>query len=333
MQLRLICTSSRAREPPWTVSPCGALHSMVGARGLHPSETGGDDSRPARGVAGRCGRMLETPTCVTYLLSATAAIALMASGAAAHDNHPVTLIEGLGDHYHAIATAQKDAQSYFNQGLILTFAFNHAEAIRAYGRAAELDPASPMPLWGIAYALGPNYNLPAGPDELKQAHETVQKALKLAEKAPARERAYVEALAARYSSDPNADLCEAGAGFLGAHEGAERSLSRRSRCGDALCREHDEPQSLEPVDQGWQALGQDDGDRRGAGARAEARSQPSRRQPSLHPCGRSLAASGMGAWRRPSGWRPSRRPPGTWSTCRRTSTCWSATTRRRPMPT
>lgn len=144
----------------------------------------------------------------TYLLSATAAIALMASGAAAHDNHLVTLIEGLGDHYHTIATAQKDAQSYFNQGLILTFAFNHAEAIRAYERAAELDPASPMPLWGIAYALGPNYNLPAGPDELKQAHETVQKALKLAEKAPARERAYVEALAARYSSDPNADYAK-----------------------------------------------------------------------------------------------------------------------------
>ena len=53
----------------------------------------------------------------TYLLSATAAIALMASVAAAHDNHPVTLIEGLGDHFHTIATAQKDAQSYFNQGL------------------------------------------------------------------------------------------------------------------------------------------------------------------------------------------------------------------------
>ena len=144
----------------------------------------------------------------TYLLGATAAIALMATGAAAHDNHPVTLIEGLGDHHHTIATAQKDAQSYFNQGLILTFAFNHAEAIRAYESAAELDSASPMPLWGIAYALGPNYNLPAGPDELKRAHELVQKALKLAEKAPARERAYVEALAARYSSDPNADYAK-----------------------------------------------------------------------------------------------------------------------------
>ncbi len=139
-----------------------------------------------------------------YLLSAAAVIALMASGAAAHEK-PVTLIQGLGDHHHIIATAQKDAQRYFDQGLVLTFAFNHAEAIRAFERAAELDPNSPMPLWGIAYALGPNYNLPAGPAQLKQAYDTVQRALKLAEKAPARERAYVEALAARYSSDPEAD--------------------------------------------------------------------------------------------------------------------------------
>lgn len=139
-----------------------------------------------------------------YLLSAAAAIALTASGALAHDQ-PATLMEGLGDHHHTIATSQKDAQRFFDQGLALTFAFNHAEAIRAFQRAAELDPASPMPLWGIAYALGPNYNLPAGPEALKQAHETIQKALKLAGKAPPRERAYVEALAARYSADPDAD--------------------------------------------------------------------------------------------------------------------------------
>ena len=143
-----------------------------------------------------------------YLLSAAAVIALLSSGAAAHDNKPVALMNGLGDHHHIIATTQNEAQSYFNQGLVLTFSFNHAEAIRAYERAAELDPSSPMPLWGIAYALGPNYNLPAGPEQLKLAYETVQKALKLAEKAPARERAYVEALAARYSSDPNADLAK-----------------------------------------------------------------------------------------------------------------------------
>ncbi len=75
-----------------------------------------------------------------YLLSAAAVIALLSSGAAAHDK-PVTLMDGLGDHHHTIATSQKDAQSYFNQGLILTFAFNHAEAIRAFERARSSIPA------------------------------------------------------------------------------------------------------------------------------------------------------------------------------------------------
>lgn len=148
----------------------------------------------------------------TYLLSAAAVIALMSSDAMAQDT-PATLIEGLGDHHHAIATSRDDAQQYFDQGLILTFAFNHAEAIRSFERAAELDPGSPMPLWGIAYALGPNYNLPAGPDQLKRASETIQKALKLAEKAAPRERAYVEALAARYSSDPDANQQKLGEDF------------------------------------------------------------------------------------------------------------------------
>jgi tetratricopeptide (TPR) repeat protein len=139
-----------------------------------------------------------------HLLSAAAVIALMASGAAAHEK-PASLIQGLGDHHHIIATAQNDAQRYFDQGLILAFAFNHAEAIRAFHRASELDPKSPMPLWGMAYALGPNYNLPAGPEQLKQAYDLTQQALTLAEKAPAREHAYVGALVARYSSDPKAD--------------------------------------------------------------------------------------------------------------------------------
>lgn len=139
-----------------------------------------------------------------HLLSA-AAIALLASGAAAHDGVATNLMDGLGDHHHAIATTNGEAQKFFDQGLILTFAFNHDEAIRAFRRAAELDPKSPMPLWGIAFALGPNYNLPAGPTQLAEAYETVQRALALAEDGPQRERAYVEALAARYASDPAAD--------------------------------------------------------------------------------------------------------------------------------
>lgn len=119
---------------------------------------------------------------------------------------PVTLMEGLGNHHHPIATKNEEAQKYFDQGLILVFGFNHPEAIRSFQRAAELDPDAAMPLWGIALALGPNYNMDVDPAAEKAAHDAVQKALALAPNAPENERAYIETLAKRYSNDPKPDL-------------------------------------------------------------------------------------------------------------------------------
>lgn len=119
---------------------------------------------------------------------------------------PVTLMDGLGNHHHPIATKNEEAQKYFDQGLILVFGFNHPEAIRSFQRAAELDPDAAMPLWGIALALGPNYNLDVDPAAEKAAYDAVQKALALAPKAPENERAYIEALAKRYSNDAKPDL-------------------------------------------------------------------------------------------------------------------------------
>jgi tetratricopeptide (TPR) repeat protein len=119
---------------------------------------------------------------------------------------PVTLMEGLGDHHHPIATTSTEGQKFFDQGLILTFGFNHAEAIRAFERAHELDPSSPMPLWGKALALGPNYNIDIDPAREKLAAETIAAARKLAAKGLERERAYIEALAVRYSTAENPDL-------------------------------------------------------------------------------------------------------------------------------
>jgi len=72
---------------------------------------------------------------------------------------PVRLMAGLGDHRHPIATAEPEAQRFFDQGLNLVFALNHEEAVRSFARAAELDPKAAMPRWGIALALGPNINL------------------------------------------------------------------------------------------------------------------------------------------------------------------------------
>ena len=118
---------------------------------------------------------------------------------------PAELLEGLGGHVHPIATKSELAQKFFNQGIALIYGFNHDEAARLFGRAAELDPASPMPHWGIALALGPNYNMPPMPEREEKAWKAIEKAIQLAPKAPANERAYIEALVTRYSKDPKED--------------------------------------------------------------------------------------------------------------------------------
>jgi tetratricopeptide (TPR) repeat protein len=117
--------------------------------------------------------------------------------------HP-PLFDNLGSHHHEIATNSPEAQKYFDQGLRLMYGFNHAEAIRAFREAAHFDPNCAMAQWGIALALGPNYNIEAEPERTKLAYETVQQALKLAANANERDRAYVEALSKRYVADPNA---------------------------------------------------------------------------------------------------------------------------------
>jgi len=128
-----------------------------------------------------------------------------------HDGHgaaakPATLVPGLGRLHHPIATRSAEAQQFFDQGLVFIYAFNHDEAIRSFRRAAELDPASPMPHWGIALALGPNINLDVDPEREAAAYDEAQRASALARDGAAPERAYVEALVKRYSNDPKADL-------------------------------------------------------------------------------------------------------------------------------
>jgi tetratricopeptide (TPR) repeat protein len=119
---------------------------------------------------------------------------------------PAAIVPGLGEHRHPVSTTNAEAQRFFDQGLNYVFAFNHDEAVRSFKRAAELDPQLAMAHWGIALALGPNINLDVDPERERAAYEAAQKALALAAKAPEAERAYVEALAKRYSIDPKADL-------------------------------------------------------------------------------------------------------------------------------
>jgi len=127
------------------------------------------------------------------------------AGAGAATTTP-KLLTGLSDHTHPIATAHPEAQKYFDMGLNLSFAFNKEEAARAFRKAAELDPKAAMPQWGIAYALGPDINTPRDPGRDKEAAAAMARARTLAASGPEAERDYVEAMAARYSTDPKVDL-------------------------------------------------------------------------------------------------------------------------------
>jgi tetratricopeptide (TPR) repeat protein len=140
------------------------------------------------------------------LLWAVPVLVVGAGSLLAQSKVPV-LAPGLGHHHHTISAKSPEAQRFFDQGLTLVFAFNHEEAARAFRRASELDPQSAMAFWGVALALGPCINLvDVDPPHEKAAYEAVQKALSLAPSATERERAYIQALAKRYSSDPKADL-------------------------------------------------------------------------------------------------------------------------------
>ena len=122
---------------------------------------------------------------------------------------PVTMMTGLGDLHHPVSTKNAEAQQFFDQGLRLIYAFNHDEAARSFQKASELDPKLAMAYWGVAEAVGPNYNDPASEDRFKQAHEAIQKAVDLGSGAGDSERAYIAAMAKRFPADPKADLRKA----------------------------------------------------------------------------------------------------------------------------
>jgi pimeloyl-ACP methyl ester carboxylesterase/Tfp pilus assembly protein PilF len=127
------------------------------------------------------------------------------SHAPAKEPAPVALAEGLGDINLPVTTTNPEAQKFFNQGLAYIYAFNHEEAVKSFKQATQLDPQLAMGYWGMALALGSNYNVQADGPSLLTAYTNLQKAIELAPKASEHERGYINALAKRYSSDLNVD--------------------------------------------------------------------------------------------------------------------------------
>ena len=125
----------------------------------------------------------------------------------------VPLVKGLYP-LDTFITANSDmARAYFNQGLVLTYGFDHADAEASFLEAAALDPECAMCYWGAAFVLGPNINAPMDNDAVPKAYEFSRKALSLMDKASDRERALIRALAKRYGQEPVKDRSSLDQGF------------------------------------------------------------------------------------------------------------------------
>ncbi|MDA9554342.1 hypothetical protein N9R64_07595 [Emcibacteraceae bacterium] len=121
-------------------------------------------------------------------------------------------LSGLGDYKFAVTTDNAESQYFFDQGFRLWVGFNHSEAMRTFKEAIRLDPNNAMAYWGWALSLGRNLNLPMLVNSKEQANYAIGMALSLKNKVSEREADYIDALAARYSTDlsiPNEVLDEA----------------------------------------------------------------------------------------------------------------------------
>jgi len=118
---------------------------------------------------------------------------------------PPALFENFGELHRDIGSKVPAAQRYFDQGLRLTYGFNHEAAGRAFAEAARLDPDCAMCLWGQALVLGPNINLPMPPEAAKPAARLIAEAQLIADGARPADRALIEALASRYAETAPAD--------------------------------------------------------------------------------------------------------------------------------
>jgi tetratricopeptide (TPR) repeat protein len=153
---------------------------------------------------------MDRPTATSALFATASSLLLAAScGGPAEEAVPladaVPLYGDLGDYHYEVTTSEPQAQRYFDQGLRLYYAFNHAEAIRAFREAQRLDPQCAMCWWGEGLSWGPNINLPMDSASGVAAYAATQRATAEREHASERERALIDALATRYEPVPPAD--------------------------------------------------------------------------------------------------------------------------------
>lgn len=117
----------------------------------------------------------------------------------ADPDRPAPRLDGIGEAHMEITTSKPEAQERFDQGLRLTYAFNHEEAWRTFKEVARIDPDCAMAYWGIAYTLGGNYNVPGSVERLETAAKAIAIAKNLRVNAGEKERALIDAMGERYA--------------------------------------------------------------------------------------------------------------------------------------
>ena len=177
-------------------SALGAIALVANTSGAAPEDASVSDLfDPAIVAAGVCGGSAKHASTFKPMQLAMASPA----DAVADDSAGPPLWEGLGSLSYPITTDSDVAQRYFDQGLRLTYAFNHAEAYRAFNKAQELDPDCAMCYWGGAFVLGPNINAAMEDSATTPAAVMIANAKARAAKASPKEQALIDALAERYT--------------------------------------------------------------------------------------------------------------------------------------
>ena len=184
----------------------GTAAALLASAGPIPAEFRLSDAAlrlldPSRTGASLCGRGGKGESALRQRLQ----LAMAATPAGATPPAAPPLYAGLGDIRHEVSTANPLAQRYFDQGLAFTYGFNHAEAVRAFRRAQALDPGCAMCWWGEAFAHGPNINAPYDAQVNGRVLEVIGRAQALRARSTPAERALIDAIARRYSSDPAAE--------------------------------------------------------------------------------------------------------------------------------
>lgn len=118
---------------------------------------------------------------------------------------PLPLFDDLNGESISITTGSQKARQYFDQGFQLAIGFNHGEAVRSFRYALEQDPECAMCYWGLAYALGPNYNAGMQPEVVTLAAEAARKAMQLIDKVSPEEKAVIKSISKRYPAGPIED--------------------------------------------------------------------------------------------------------------------------------